>query len=107
MWKATQIVLIGLAIFDLSYFGYYGWAAVILAISITVSIYKVKQTNPNAAIPTAFYMVAATVLGAFYAFKLGNVLFIGLFCVPLLLCNAWQILMLPKFLNKKQTSSAN
>lgn len=76
----------------------------VLVVSVVVSIWKVKLTEQAAAIPTFFFMTVATVIEALPSIQSKGVeipYFILLHTfVILLACNAWQILMLHRWVKK-------
>ena len=61
------------------------------------------MTNRNAFIPTLFFMCAVSVLEAVPALKLDNAASSLFMLAPLLVCNAWQILILHKVLDNKKS----
>lgn len=110
-WDILQVVLILIALFDIVYLRYTGapntsgsWVQYILLpifillVSIGVTYRKVKETNRNARIPTLFFMCVVTIVEAIPAFNLDEAVYTIIMVVPLLACNAWQILLLHRLL---------
>ncbi|KQX56032.1 MULTISPECIES: KinB-signaling pathway activation protein [unclassified Paenibacillus] len=115
VWDLLQLAVVIVVLFDLVYLrmtnfegtesvlSYSILPAIILLISIAVAYWKVKMTNRNAFIPTLFFMCAVTVLEAVPALKLDNAASSLFMLAPLLVCNAWQILILHKILDNKKS----
>lgn len=110
-WDILQVVIIIVALFDIVYLRYTGasdsgsgWVqyivlpAGILLVSVAVASRKVKETNRNALIPTLFFMCVVTIMEAIPAFNLNQASYTIIMVVPLLACNAWQILLLHRLL---------
>ncbi|MFF2094536.1 KinB-signaling pathway activation protein [Paenibacillus sp. NPDC058174] len=75
--------------------------------SLAVAYVKVKQTNRSAFIPTLFLMFFITFIEAWPALQgETNMTAIIFMMIPLFACNAYQILMLPRLLQKEATSPA-
>jgi KinB signaling pathway activation protein len=112
-WDILQVIIIVVALFDIVYLrfnastGSGGWMQyivlpiVIVAASVGVTLQKVKETNKKAWIPTMFFMSVVTILEAIPAFNLEDWTYMFIMIVPLLVCNAWQILMLHKIVPAK------
>ncbi|OPH50049.1 KinB signaling pathway activation protein [Paenibacillus ferrarius] len=115
VWDLLQLAVVIVVLFDLVYlrmtnfegtgsvFSYIVLPILILIISLGVAYWKVKMTNRNAFIPTLFFMCAVTVLEAVPALKLDNAASSFFMLAPLLVCNAWQILILHKILDNKKS----
>lgn len=104
---AVQVIMIVIVLFDLVYLRRTpdsGWAAffilpmVMLAVAWGVAWWKVKLTNASARIPTLFFMIVVTAIEAVPSIRLNNPASTFYMMVPLLACNAWQILILSKVL---------
>ncbi|WP_442597549.1 KinB-signaling pathway activation protein [Neobacillus sp. D3-1R] len=115
LWKPVQIVLILFVIFDLIYFRfavfakageslwpYIGLALFILVVGVIVAFVKAKQTNKEAFIPALFFMIVVTILEWVPVLRVNEKSWIYLMIFPLLICNAYQLLILHK-LNQKST----
>jgi KinB signaling pathway activation protein len=109
LWNAVQMVLILLVLFDLVYFRYQAFAAkgesvvsyilvalFILAIGLVVAYIKSAQTNKGAFVPALFFMVVVTVIEWFPVLRINDRDWLYLMLFPLLVCNAYQLLILHK-----------
>ena len=103
-WPTVQVLIILFALFDMMYFTtkaipvLFKW---ILVIGIALTAYivatmKVKMTNRKAFIPAMFLMIVGTALELSLVLRAGDVQFIILMVVPVLVANAYQILVLHK-----------
>jgi KinB signaling pathway activation protein len=113
-WDMLQIIVILITLFDLVYLPYvsfsekesiwgYVWLALgLLIVAVAVAYWKTKLTNKNAFIPTLFFMLAVTIMEAVPALKLNNMSSSLYMLTPLIVCNAWQILILHKVLDTKK-----
>ncbi|WP_281884114.1 KinB-signaling pathway activation protein [Paenibacillus sp. YYML68] len=111
IWDYVQIFTIIVVLVDLVYLRYVDSAhegsfstyfllpAFILIVSVVVAYAKVKATNTSAWIPTLFFMIVLSTLEAIPALRLGKTASTIFMVIPLLACNAWQILILHKVLN--------
>lgn len=116
-WNIIQVGIIIIALFDLVYLRYTGaedggsWVQyialplVILLVSVIVAERKVKETNRSARLPTLFFMCVVTIMEAIPAFNLNEAAYTTIMVVPLLACNAWQILVLHRILPAADTNS--
>jgi KinB signaling pathway activation protein len=117
-WTILQGLFVLIAIVDLAYIRYSNYEGTdrtllsfcimplfILIVSVGVAYWKVKQTNNSAFIPTLFFMSAVTILEAVPAFSLDETgsSYAIFMIVPLLVCNAWQIMQLHKILETKKS----
>ncbi|RKN65230.1 KinB signaling pathway activation protein [Paenibacillus ginsengarvi] len=114
-WDILQVVIIVIALFDIVYLRYIGadegvatsWVQyillpiLILIVAAIITRMKVKETNKSARIPTLFFMVVVTILEAIPAFNLNETGYTIIMVVPLLACNAWQIMLLHRLLPTK------
>ncbi|MBO9131132.1 KinB-signaling pathway activation protein [Bacillus sp. 165] len=114
LWNAIQIFVTAFVLFDLVYLRYtlfagadesitldIGIAAAILVIGWAVAYIKRQQTNKGAFIPALFFMVVVTVLEWIPALRTNDKAWLYLMLVPLLICNAYQILILHRLVNKE------
>lgn len=108
-WNFIQMIVIGVAIVYLelmmlnessSFVHYIVLPVGIFLFSWLVAYYKVKMTNANALIPTIFFMVVATTFEAAPTLRGNSIEGIIVGFLPLLLCNAWQILQLTNLVAK-------
>lgn len=103
-WPIVQVLLIGLALFDILYFAstdipiIFKWILVITLVFVgyIVAQWKVKLTNGKAFIPTLFLMIVVSALELSLVIRAGDIAFIILMLVPVLVVNAYLILVLHK-----------
>jgi KinB signaling pathway activation protein len=115
-WDLIQWALVVISIFELvslryiqfggSWLEYVPLAAIILAIALIVAYWKAKLTNYNGFLPTLFFMTVVTILEAIPALRTNNASGIFFMLFPLLGCNAWQILILPRILQGRKEPAA-
>ncbi|GGG04631.1 hypothetical protein GCM10010912_56740 [Paenibacillus albidus] len=109
VWKYIQLVLAVLALLELAFLRTVvggernGLSDLILGVlilmtAIAVSYFKVKSTNASAWIPTFFFMTAITIVEIIGVLRIGVDNATIFIVVPLLACNAFQILMLHRVL---------
>ena len=109
LWNAVQLVLIIFVLFDLVYFRYMVFAdkgdsiipyvltaLFILAVGLAVAYIKSAQTNKGAFVPALFFMVVVTVIEWFPVLRINDRDWLYLMLIPLLVCNAYQLLILHK-----------
>ncbi|WP_338450567.1 KinB-signaling pathway activation protein [Niallia oryzisoli] len=109
LWNGVQVVVILFALYDLIYFRYNSFAetgegilpflapaVMILVVGLVVAYFKVKQTNKSAFIPAVFFMVVVTILDWVPILRLNDSNWLYLMIFPLLVCNAYQLLILHK-----------
>lgn len=115
LWNAVQVVLILVVLFDLVYlrynafanegdsiWPYIGIAAFILIVGVIVALMKVRVTNKEAFIPAVFFMVVVTTLEWVPVLRVNEEGWIYLMIFPLLICNAYQLLILQKLNQSSQ-----
>lgn len=108
LWNAVQVVLILFVLFDVVYFRYKAFAdgqgvgpylidaIMLLVIGLVVAYVKAKQTNKDAFIPALFFMIVVTVIEWVPVLIVNEESWLYLMVTPLLICNAYQLLILPK-----------
>ena len=109
LWNPVQLVLIAFVFFDLVYFryqvfatkgeslnSYIGTALLLLLLSLVIAYYKMKQTNKHAFVPALFFMYVVTTIEWFPALRVNEESWLYLMLLPLLICNAYQLLILHK-----------
>jgi KinB signaling pathway activation protein len=115
LWNPVQIVIIAFVFFDLIYFRYQVFAEekgdtlfsyitialVILVYCMVIALIKSKLTNKQAFIPALFFMYVVTIIEWFPALRVDETSWLYLMIIPLLICNAYQLLILPKIANEK------
>ncbi|MBS4175661.1 KinB-signaling pathway activation protein [Bacillus sp. FJAT-49736] len=115
LWNAVQVVLILFALFDLVYFRferfakhsdsimpYIGLAIFILIAGLVIAFFKAKQSQKNTFISALFFMVVVTIVEWVPVLRVNEESWIFLMIYPLIFCNAYQILVLPKYLKKSE-----
>ena len=109
LWNGVQAVLTIFVLFDLVYLRYQsfaksgdsilpyiGVAAFLLAVSLLVAWIKAKETNKEAFIPALFFMIVVTVIEWVPVLRVNEHSWFYLMLFALLVCNAYQILILHK-----------
>lgn len=109
LWNGVQAVLIIFVLFDLVYLRYQsfaksgdsilpyiGVAAFLLAVGLLVAWIKAKETNKEAFIPALFFMIVVTVIEWVPVLRVNEHSWFYLMLFALLVCNAYQILILHK-----------
>ncbi len=108
-WQYIQLVLAVLALLELAFLRTFvggdrnGVSDLILGIGILltaliVSYFKVRSTNTTAAVPTFFFMTAITIVETVGVLQIGVDSATVFIVVPLIACNAFQILRLHRIL---------
>lgn len=102
-WPLVQILLVAFVLFDLVYFPYQAtdislyllilMSVGIFLIAVFVAVLKVKGTNRSAFIPALFVMVVITSIEWVPGLR-ASVDYAWLMIIPLLACNAYQLLIL-------------
>lgn len=75
----------------------------ILIVAVAVAYFKAKATNVTAWVPTLFFMIAVTIVEMVGGLKINENNATIFIVVPLLACNAYQILILHKVLKPKKS----
>jgi KinB signaling pathway activation protein len=113
LWNIFQLILIGVGFEIMVYMrwsyssGEESWITftilpgIMLLVSLAVALWKMKWTNKTAFVPTLFFIFVGTFIELTPALRY-NDLSIIFMLVPLLASNAWQIMMLPRYLKKKK-----
>jgi KinB signaling pathway activation protein len=115
LWNSVQLVLIAFVLFDLIYFRYqifakegesivgYVWIALfIFLFGLVVAYIKRSQTNKEAFVPALFFMVVVTIIEWFPVLRINQEDWLYLMLFPLLVCNAYQLLILHKLTSTKK-----
>lgn len=112
LWNSVQVVLIAFVLFDLVYFRFVSFgegesivsyvlvALLLLFVGLIVAYLKMKQTNHHAFIPALFFMTVVTIVEWVPVLRVNDKSWMYFMLIPLLLCNAYQLLILSK-LNEK------
>ena len=119
LWNAVQVILVLFVLFDLVYlrynafandgdsiWPYIGIAVFILVVGVVVAAIKAKMTNKEAFIPAVFFMVVVTTIEWVPVLRVNEVSWVYLMIFPLLICNAYQLLILQK-LNQDSQAQRN
>lgn len=119
-WKPIQVVIILFAFFDLVYFRFlrfgeqhgdvvrFIWIPILVLISaLLVSYYKSKLTATNVWIPAMFFMIVMTTVELIPFLKVEDTTWLYTTIFPLILCNAFQLLMMPKYNEASKRERAN
>ncbi len=114
LWHSVQLVIIAFVLFDLIYFRYQAFATegdsllpyVLVAIflllyGMLVAYIKMTMTNKQAFVPALFFMYVVTTIEWFPALRVNDESWLYLMLFPLLICNAYQLIILPKLTSKK------
>lgn len=120
LWNAVQVVLIGFVLFDLIYLRYETFAAegdsilpyiglafLILIPGIIIAYFRGKQTDMAAFIPALFFMVVVTILEWVPVLLVNESSWVYLMVFPLIICNAYQLLILPKLNERSMIEREN
>jgi len=123
LWNGVQVIFILFALYDLVYFRYKSFAEagdgilpflfpaiMILVVGLVTAYFKVKQTNSSTFIPALFFMVVVTILEWVPILRLNDYNWLYLMVFPLLVCNAYQLLILHKLnenSNKERQAKSN
>lgn len=112
LWNSVQFVLIAFVLFDLVYLRYSAFgngqsilpfispAVIILIAGLIVAYIKAKSTNRGAFIPALFFMVTATIIEWVPVLRVNEESWLFLMLYPLIICNAYQLLILHKYNEK-------
>lgn len=119
LWNPVQVVLVAFVLFDLVYFRYGAFAkagnsimpylllaVLVLIPGLVIALLKALQTNMSAFIPALFFMIVVTIIEWVPVLRVNEESWIYLMLFPLIVCNAFQLLMLPK-LNQKSLEERN
>ncbi|MDZ5608271.1 KinB-signaling pathway activation protein [Bacillus pseudomycoides] len=120
LWNAVQLFFIAFVLFDFVYlrsvlvangdvsFGNNILVAGILFLFGAIVAYiKSKETNKKAFIPALFFMVVVTILEWVPALRINDTDWLYLMVIPLLLCNAYQLLILHRLIGQQRSKSVS
>lgn len=112
-WVLVQLFFILTVPFEIYFFvwdaslpAYLLFAGLLLVATIVTAYLKVRETNATAWVPTIFFMLVFTMLETAIALQVNVTAAIVLMAVPLVACNAWQIMRLHKLVDKKEPVAA-
>ncbi|QWI14698.1 KinB signaling pathway activation protein KbaA [Bacillus wiedmannii] len=118
LWNAVQLFFIAFVLFDFVYLrsilianGEVSLgnnilvAGVLFVFGAIVAYIKSKETNRKAFVPALFFMVVVTILEWVPALRINDTDWLYLMVIPLLLCNAYQLLILHRLIGKESKSA--
>ncbi|MEC2922081.1 MULTISPECIES: KinB signaling pathway activation protein KbaA [Bacillus] len=118
LWNIVQIFFIAFVLFDFVYLrsvlianGEVSLgnnilvAGVLFMFGAIVAYIKSKETNKKAFVPALFFMVVVTILEWVPALRINDTDWLYLMVIPLLLCNAYQLLILHRLIGKTSKSA--
>ncbi|GAB6482185.1 MULTISPECIES: KinB signaling pathway activation protein KbaA [Bacillus] len=118
LWNIVQLFFIAFVLFDFVYLrsvlianGEVSLgnnilvAGVLFMFGAIVAYIKSKETNKKAFVPALFFMVVVTILEWVPALRINDTDWLYLMVIPLLLCNAYQLLILHRLIGKKSKSA--
>jgi len=108
-WVLVQLFFILTVPFEIYFFAweaslaaYLLFAGLLLAASLVTAWLKVRETSEAAWVPTVFFMLVFTLLETAIALRVNLTQAVVLMTVPLVICNAWQIMRLHKLVGKAE-----
>ncbi|MBT2285800.1 KinB-signaling pathway activation protein [Paenibacillus polymyxa] len=115
-WQIVQIVLTVLALLDVMFLRLFVGGdrerisdivlgIIILAAAIVTAYVKVKLTHISALVPTLFFMIAVTIVETIGVLRIDVNAATIFIVVPLLLCNAYQMLILHRLVDVSTNQS--
>lgn len=118
LWNAVQLFFIAFVLFDFVYLrsvlianGEVSLgnnilvAGILFVFGAVVAYVKSKETNKKAFVPALFFMVVVTILEWVPALRINDTDWLYLMVIPLLLCNAYQLLVLHRLIGKTSKSA--
>jgi len=118
LWNIVQLFFIAFVLFDFVYLrsvlianGEISLgnnilvAGVLFMFGAIVAYIKSKETNKKAFVPALFFMVVVTILEWVPALRINDTDWLYLMVIPLLLCNAYQLLILHRLIGKTSKSA--
>jgi KinB signaling pathway activation protein len=118
LWNAVQLFFIAFVLFDFVYLrsvlianGEVSLgnnilvAGMLFVFGAIVAYVKSKETNKKAFVPALFFMVVVTILEWVPALRINDTDWLYLMVIPLLLCNAYQLLVLHRLIGKISKSA--
>ncbi|MFJ8356831.1 MULTISPECIES: KinB signaling pathway activation protein KbaA [Bacillus cereus group] len=113
LWNAVQLFFIAFVLFDFVYLrsvlianGEVSLgnnilvAGMLFVFGAIVAYVKSKETNKKAFVPALFFMVVVTILEWVPALRINDTDWLYLMVIPLLLCNAYQLLVLHRLIGQ-------
>ncbi|PQZ51196.1 KINB signaling pathway activation protein [Bacillus sp. MYb209] len=118
LWNTVQLFFIAFVLFDFVYLrsvlianGEVSLgnnilvAGMLFVFGAIVAYIKSKETNKKAFVPALFFMVVVTILEWVPALRINDTDWLYLMVIPLLLCNAYQLLVLHRLIGQKSKSA--
>ena len=118
LWNIVQLFFIAFVLFDFVYLrsvlianGEVSLgnnilvAGILFVFGAIVAYVKSKETNKKAFVPALFFMVVVTILEWVPALRINDTDWLYLMVIPLLLCNAYQLLVLHRLIGKTSKSA--
>lgn len=118
LWNVVQLFFIAFVLFDFVYLrsvlianGEVSLgnnilvAGMLFVFGAIVAYVKSKETNKKAFVPALFFMVVVTILEWVPALRINDTDWLYLMVIPLLLCNAYQLLILHRLIGKTSKSA--
>lgn len=112
-WVLVQLFFVLTVPFELYFFmwkeslvKYVLLAGFIVAASVGTAWLKVRETNKTAWVPTLFFMIVFTMVETGLAMQVNDQAIV-LMAIPLLICNAWQIMRLHRLVGPAKPVAAS
>ncbi|WP_242214932.1 KinB signaling pathway activation protein KbaA [Bacillus cereus group sp. BfR-BA-01383] len=118
LWNVVQLFFIAFVLFDFVYLrsvliangevslgNNIFVAGMLFVFGAIVAYIKSKETNKKAFVPALFFMVVVTILEWVPALRINDTDWLYLMVIPLLLCNAYQLLVLHRLIGKTSKSA--
>jgi len=115
LWNPIQWLLIAFTMFDLAYFRYQFFAKenesvlpyllipiFLFLLGLAIGYLKAQQTNKSTFVAGVFFIVVVTTLEWVPVLRTNDQGWLYLMLVPLLVCNTYQLLALPKYLERSK-----
>ncbi|WIY61505.1 KinB-signaling pathway activation protein [Bacillus arachidis] len=119
LWSAVQLIFIAFVLFDFVYLrsvlvangdvslgNNILVAGILFIFGAIVAYIKSKETNKKAFVPALFFMVVVTILEWVPALRINDTDWLYLMVIPLLLCNAYQLLILHRLIGQRSKSAS-
>lgn len=106
-WVLVQLFFILTVPFEIYFFVWEGslaayllFAGLLLLAAVGTAWLKVRETNETAWVPTIFFMLVFTMVETAIALQVNLAQAVVLMTLPLVVCNAWQIMRLHKLVGQ-------
>lgn len=114
LWNGVQILLVVFVLFDFVYLRSVLFnnanasignnilmAVLLLVVAASIAYIKSRETNKQAFVPALFFMIVVTIIEWVPALRVNDRDWLYLMVGPLLLCNAYQMLILHRLVKKE------